>query len=266
MKNRALLGLVLVLLCGGYGCMTPERPPVALTQVSTIDALLAGVYDGSLTLAELRRHGTFGIGTFDRLDGELAMLDGIVYQIRADGRVYRPDDRMTTPFAAVTHFSPLRFGETSGALDLAGLCRQMEELLGDRNGLAAVLVEGEFTSVRTRSVPAQVKPYRPLAEVTLTQPEFMLSGVRGVLVGFRLPAYIKGINVPGYHLHFLDQARQAGGHVLALEVRAGARIRLAPLHRFHLLLPRDDAQFSAADLGRDRAAELDQVEGGGVGR
>lgn len=264
MKKRGLSGLLLLwlILCGGPGCVTPERLPAPLTQVSTIDALLAGVYDGSLTLAELKRHGSFGIGTFDRLDGELALLDGVVYQIRADGRVYRPDDRTTTPFAAVTDFVARREVVTAEGLDWAGLCRQIETLLADRNGLAAVLVEGDFVAVRTRSVPAQAKPYRPLAEVTRTQPEFALSEVRGVLVGFRLPPFVKGINVPGYHLHFLDQGRKVGGHVLALEVKAGARIRLMPLHRFHLLLPQNDAQFAAADLERDRAAELHRVEGG----
>lgn len=264
MKKRGLSGLLLlwlVLWCGS-GCVAPERQPASLTQVSTIDALLAGVYDGSLTLAELKRHGSFGIGTFDRLDGELAMLDGVVYQVRADGRVYRPDDRMTTPFAAVTDFVSRREMVTAEGLDWTGLCRQIETLLADRNGLAAVRVEGDFVSVRTRSVPAQEKPYRPLAEVTPTQPEFALSEVRGVLAGFRLPPFVKGINVPGYHLHFLDQRRELGGHVLALEVKAGARIRLMPLHRFQLLLPQDDALFSAADLERDRGAELHRVEGG----
>jgi acetolactate decarboxylase len=60
--------------------------------------LLAGVYDGSLTLEELTRHGNFGIGTFDKLDGEMMMVDNRIYQIKSDGKVYTPALSMTTPY------------------------------------------------------------------------------------------------------------------------------------------------------------------------
>jgi acetolactate decarboxylase len=36
----------------------------AVYQVSSIDLLLAGGYDGHLSLAELKRHGDHGLGTF----------------------------------------------------------------------------------------------------------------------------------------------------------------------------------------------------------
>lgn len=35
-----------------------------LTQVSTIDAILNGLYDGVITYGELKGYGDFGIGTF----------------------------------------------------------------------------------------------------------------------------------------------------------------------------------------------------------
>jgi hypothetical protein len=43
-------------------------------QVSTINALLEGVYDGDTTVEDLLRHGDFGVGTFDALDGEMVVL------------------------------------------------------------------------------------------------------------------------------------------------------------------------------------------------
>jgi len=33
------------------------------------------VYDGDLSCADLLKHGHFGIGTFDRVDGEMVVLD-----------------------------------------------------------------------------------------------------------------------------------------------------------------------------------------------
>jgi len=48
------------------GCQIP--PQSTVHQYSTIDSLLAGVYDGDLTCSELTRYGDFGIGTFDKTD------------------------------------------------------------------------------------------------------------------------------------------------------------------------------------------------------
>ena len=45
-------------------------------QKSTINALLEGVYDESITYSELRRHGGFGLGTFNALDGEMIAVEG----------------------------------------------------------------------------------------------------------------------------------------------------------------------------------------------
>ena len=43
------------------GCATAPRDTVA--QVSTIDALLSGAYDGQQSCRDLLTHGDFGIGT-----------------------------------------------------------------------------------------------------------------------------------------------------------------------------------------------------------
>ena len=59
-----------------------------LYQVSTIDALMQGAYEGVQPVSEIRKHGDFGIGTFDALDGEMIVLDGTVYQAKADGKIY----------------------------------------------------------------------------------------------------------------------------------------------------------------------------------
>src|SRR6516225_9922370 len=55
-------------------------------QVATISSLLAGGYDGITTVGELLRHGNFGLGTFNGVDGEMMVLDGRVYRGNTDGR------------------------------------------------------------------------------------------------------------------------------------------------------------------------------------
>lgn len=46
-------------------CAATKLTRIPAPQVATIDALLCGVYDGHLSLAQVGRHGDFGIGTFE---------------------------------------------------------------------------------------------------------------------------------------------------------------------------------------------------------
>jgi len=57
-----------------------------------VNALVEGIYKENIPLAEIKKHGDFGLGTFNGLDGEMVMLDGHVYQITSGGRVAVIDD------------------------------------------------------------------------------------------------------------------------------------------------------------------------------
>ena len=67
-------------------------------QVSTISSLLAGGYDGDTTVGHLLRHGGFGLGTFNGVDGEMMVLDGRVYRGTVDGRAHAVAATALTPF------------------------------------------------------------------------------------------------------------------------------------------------------------------------
>lgn len=258
MKSLRTLTLAAVagLLLLGCGERGGDRD--VLFQTSTIQALLEGAYDGELTCAGLRKHGDFGLGTFDALDGEMVVLDGVVYQVKADGKAYRASGSMTTPFAAVTFFDPDRTMPLRKQVNFQELTRTIDGMLPSKNVPYAVSVEGVFQHVKTRSVPGQTKPYPRLAEVVKNQPTFEFEVVRGTVVGFRLPDYVKGINVPGYHLHFLTADRTAGGHVLDL-VAADVKIKVDSCSSIHLALP-VTAGFRKADLTRQNEKELERVE------
>lgn len=213
-----------------------------------------------MSLEGLRSHGDFGIGTYEGLDGEMILLDGIFYQVRADGKVYRPGLVERTPFAAVTEFVPDVTKTLTAPLDMKALERLIDELVPQRNRFCAIRLRGDFSAVRTRSVPLQHKPYPPLVEVTRHQPVFSLARVRGTIVGFRSPDFVKGVNVPGYHLHFLADDHSAGGHVLDLAMTSGT-LEIDSVHDWlHIILPGAGSAFAAVDLGRDRGEELRAVE------
>lgn len=242
-----------------------SNPPEAaalheIFQNSTINALLEGVYDGSMTYGELRQHGDFGLGTFNALDGEMIAFDGHFYQVKSDGVAYSVADEQRTPFATVLFFRPGLSRNLTGPLGFEGLQSMMDGLVDGPNLFYAVRIDGHFVTVTTRSVPRQEKPYLPLAEVAKDQPVFHLNDVRGTLVGFRFPDYTRGLNVPGFHLHFLTEDRRAGGHVLDLELRQGD-LTIDATARFHLELPTDPA-FLHADLGHDQGEALDRAERG----
>jgi hypothetical protein len=88
-----------------------------------------------------------------------------------------------------------------------------------------VRLTGTFEHLKARSVPAQTRPYPPLAKAVAEQSVFDLGRVRGTMVGFRCPKNVGGLNVPGWHFHFISEkdpaGKRSGGHVLARAGRGG---------------------------------------------
>lgn len=242
-----------------FACSKEEEQPQSVVQIATIDALLQGVYDGTTTLSELSGYGDFGIGTFNTLDGEMILLNGEFYQIKADGKIYRPDKSVLTPFATVTYFDPeIRYNIS--AMSFTRLKAKIDSLMISPNLFYAIKVHGTFSRVKTRSVPAQQKPYPPLVEVTANQPEFEAQSVNGTLSGFYCPPYVTGINMPGYHLHFLSDDQNFGGHVLEFELSDG-KLSLDQINNFRLILP-EEGGFLDTDLSNDLSGDLEDAEGG----
>ena len=252
MKNSLLLFTLLLLT----GCATVQRN--TLMQVSTIDALLAGAYDGQMTLAELKTYGNLGIGTFDALEGEMIVIDGSVYQARADGTVRKMPDKTTTPFASVVHFKADHTLTLNHPLSIADLKTKIDQMAPNKNSFLAIRIDGMFPTMKVRSVPKQTKPYPPLADVVQQQTVFDYTHVRGTVLGFRCPSFVKGINVPNYHLHFISEDRKLGGHILDFTLKRAA-LRLDTCNQFFMVLT-DREEFQALDLTKDRSHELKKVE------
>jgi acetolactate decarboxylase len=75
-----------------------------LFQVSTLDSLSKGSYEGKITTQDLLEHGDFGLGALAYMDGELICLDAACYQAIANGSAHElsPQDKIT--FASVVFF------------------------------------------------------------------------------------------------------------------------------------------------------------------
>ena len=219
--DTALVGALHVEYLNKRDLHSDRRFQHILFQTSTIDALLEGKYDGDVSFAELKNRGDLGLGTLEALDGEMIALDGKFYQVKADGRTYTIEERTRTPFAVVTFFEPDLFQRLATPMGSKAFGAYLDQLVSGEASCYAVRLDGRFDYVKTRSVPRQRKPYPPLAEVVEHQPTFELYAVSGSLVGFRFPHYAQGLNVAGYHFHFITADRSAGGHILEFQLACG---------------------------------------------
>jgi acetolactate decarboxylase len=237
-----------------------ERDSHVLFQASTIGALLQGAYDGDLSFAELAEHGDLGLGTLNGLDGEMIALDGAFFRADVDGAVNPVAAEAKTPFAVVTRFEPTIDERLTGSLSHVELLERLDALAPAGASSRAVRLDGRFELVRARSVPAQRPPYRPLTEVVAEQHVFELEDVAGTMLGFRFPAYVEGIEVAGYHLHFIDEERRRGGHVLDSR-SAGLRARIDLSDDLHVELP-PRVELADPDLAAATHAAIARAEGG----
>ena len=236
-----------------------ERAPHVLFQASTIGALLDGAFEGDLSFAELAEHGDLGLGTLNHLDGEMIAIDGAFFRADVDGNVTEIGPEERTPFAVVTSFEPTideRLPDEK--LTHEELPAKLDELGPAGASTCAIRLDGRFDLVRARSVPRQEPPYRPLTVVVADQHVFELEDVEGTMLGFRFPTYVEGIEVAGYHLHFISADRSRGGHVLDSRSR-GLRVRLDPSDDLHVELP-PQVDLADPDLAASTHAAVDAVE------
>ena len=203
-------------------------------QASTLSALMDGKFDGDLSVAELLEHGDLGIGTFNALDGEMIVLDGVCMRADVNGDVAQVAGATKTPFAVIAPFSAKVSGHVE--LDFQALLARLDAELPAGAASAAIRIDGKFTDLKLRSVPRQHEPYPTLAEAAAQQQVFELSHESGTVLGFRFPDQSNSLEVPGYHLHFVDDDRKRGGHVLSIGAISG-EFHLDPLERLHVELP-----------------------------
>ena len=229
----------------------------AVFQTSTVNALMEGASTGDMTMGELKTHGDFGLGTFDGLDGEMIELDGKVFQVRADGHAHPVADSARTPFATVSFFKADESARLDRPCDQASMLAAVAAMLPSQNILHALRIEGRFDYVKTRAVARQDKSVG-LEQAAREEPIFEFHDVEGTIVGFFTPDYLRGVNVPGYHLHFITADRSAGGHMLDCRTK-DVTIKIHHTPEFELGTPGTE-EFLKADLSRDQTAAIRKIE------
>ncbi|MBO7671220.1 MAG: acetolactate decarboxylase [Aeriscardovia sp.] len=230
--------------------------PCPLFQNSLMSALLAGDFEGKMTVGDLLEKGDTGLGTFEGLDGEMAVIDGKAYKMTSDGKAREASNEEKSPFAAVTAFCPSIFLEVGESEDLEG---QIRSHLPGSNYPCALKCSGEFKKVTTRTVSKREKPWGPMKEAVDEQKVCEFEKVKGDVVGFWTPKAFEGPCVAGFHMHFISESRDFGGHILSAEAKqVFVQIAFCPLITFSL--PQSSLFASAKLTPEDLSSQIAYAE------
>lgn len=231
-------------------------------QVSTLQALALGYSRAVITVKELLSKGDTGLGTFEDVDGEMIVLDGHCYRAARDGSVQEVDPDIGVPFATVARLRGERVFPIHGAPDIASIGTELTLKVEERFGLNSmhvVRIDGLFDKVDARSEAPYRSHHIALQEVLdKNQNSFQFEDIRGTLVGVYYPDHMDGINMPGWHLHFLSENRREGGHVFNVSIREGT-VRLDRISRIELDLPTEPA-FDTYSLKKVSEEEISEIE------
>ncbi len=206
-----------------------------LFQIASFNTFSMGNFAGYMSYGELAKHGDFGIGTLDGLDGEMLALDGVFYQIPADGNPVQITPDAMAPYATVTFFEADRTLTVTG-LNYTQLKAQIDDALSSQDAIYAIKVSGSYDYAQTRSPQKQAQPYPALTDALKNQSVFTLSNVSATAVGFWFPGSMNGVDYAGYHLHLITDDRTAGGHLLDCIIR-NASVEIDQINKYDLVLP-----------------------------
>ena len=234
-----------------------DSEPNSVYISTPLNALVEGLYQENMTIGDLKKHGDFGLGTFNELDGEMVMLNGVVYQLKSDGKVYEVKDDVKTPFACVTFFMPHTKEVINEKMDYSRFNKFISSIIPSPNIFYAILLYGKFEHIKTRSVPKQ-RNYVPLINAAEHQKIFEYKNITGVINGFYTPPFMESIHVAGYHLHFIDDQRTCGGHLLECTIKE-VNLSLQFIQKMELGLP-ITMDYLTTDLTRNTKDDVERIE------
>ena len=232
-------------------------------QVSTLQALIAGYTRSVITVEELEGRGSIGLGTFEGVDGEMVLLDGVCYRARHDGTVARPAPDVGVPFACVASVDGGASFEMGQALGIEALKHELTCKVDEMfalNSMHVVKVEGVFDSVSARSESAYQADHVTLKDMLAeTQREFVFEKLGGTLVCVYFPDFMDGVNASGWHVHFLSDDRSRGGHVFDVSMVCGRAV-MHRIDRIEIQLPATPAfdTYSLKETSQEEIAEVEQ--------
>lgn len=238
----------------------PAQDKETVYQVALLQSLAMGYFDGSISVKDLKTYGDTGIGTFEGLDGEMIVLDGVVYRANQDCKINIMRDKDTVPFSNVTFFEKDFSVKLRDVHDKAALEKIFNELV-DKNGhnsFYMIKLPAEFNSILIRSEKGTKEPYPTLVEALKTQNEITPQNISGTIVGLYCPDFMSSLNSTGWHFHFISEDKKIGGHVLELDLKSG-EAQFDKTDKFSMGLPAKK-NFHELNFKKDMKEDIRKAE------
>ena len=269
MNLKNLFFALMMFVClAGCNQQTSTNQPVnqkvntdTLFQVSTLQALMQGYYYPVSTVGELKENGDFGIGCFEGVNGELIMVDGVVYQAIYDSSILVPDNNATIPYTTVTFFNADISTDFENISSIDVLKEQLNKIVNENgnNVFYFVRIDGTFDTLYYRSEYAQKEPYKTLAKAMETdQTFFNKENETGTIVGLYCPDFMDKLNSSGWHFHFITADKKNGGHLLNASAK-NVSVQLDKKTTFKMILPEEE-KFQKFQLSKDMSKDIHEVE------
>jgi len=252
--NRQIITIIALIITGVIvtagvlltGCTTPQVAGKSLYITGTYGALSRGVYDGDITIADLKHQGDFALGNFNAIDGEMVALDSQYCRIGPGGQLSSADDSMRMPNTTATFFKADKVITIDKPMSYQELQQYLNSQLPTQNIFYAIKVNGTFDTIKARSLTKLTQPYPSTPYLTITQnePTFEFNNTDGTMVITVSPTHMSEIIYPGYHAHFISSDGKYGGHVLDGRITNGkAEIDFLP--NFTVNLPQNSKYYQA---------------------
>lgn len=262
--NYIILGILALLACTNCGQELDKKKPIAeekiaITKTDTYYhysiwwAFVNKVFDADLSVAELKTKGDTGLGSFNLLDGEMVMIDGVVFRVREDGTISEGADTDTIVYANAGFFGEdMQTDLKSGDLmDIELLKSSLTATLPSTNFFYVFKIEGAFDYMKCGGLTKQEPPFEAGLDVLIpNRPVFEGTNVSGTIVGFYCPDFIGNINVKGFHFHFISDDRTLGGHVMDFKSSGHLNVGIDKKTDYHFVLP-DNADFEKVSLEKE---------------
>lgn len=221
-------------------------------QVSLLQSLSSGMYDGVISVCDLKSFSNMAIGTFSGADGELIMLDGMCYKARLDGSIIEAKNEELIPFSNAVKF----IKEDEINISCNSINELKEKLHSFKNSkyknlFLVIKIDGLFNSITTRSLPKQDKPYKPLDYIVEHEQKVITNkNINGTVIGFCAPEFMSNLNTVDFHMHFISSDKLIGGHVLDLSFN-DIKIDVSTKSNFKLVLS-TNKDFVLSDIKNDK--------------
>ena len=238
----------------------PAKDRETIYQIALLQSLAMGYFDGSISVKDLKTHGDTGIGTFEGLDGEMIVLDGVVYRANRDLKINVVADKVTVPFSNVTFFDKdfsVKLADVQSKDALEKIFNEQVAKYG-RNSFYMIKLSGTFNEVLIRSESGQKEPYPTLVEALKTQNEISPKNIKGTIVGLYCPDFMSSLNSTGWHFHFISADKKIGGHVLELNLKSG-EAQFDKTDNFLLNLPTKE-NFHALNFKKNMTEDIRKAE------